>query len=91
MNTICEKCGADLEFYDHELMADTNERISIHFIGWCPCCKQNYIWTEEYKFVGTTIRKGISNNNDNKTDDNNEIRTIVETEPWRPSQFRLNP
>lgn len=33
MNTCCEKCGADLEFYDHELIEDKNERINIRFTG----------------------------------------------------------
>lgn len=54
MNTCCEKCGADLESYDHELIANKNERISMRFFGWCPCCKQSLTWVEEYKFVETT-------------------------------------
>ena len=59
MNTCCEKCGADLNFYDHELIEDKNERINIKFIGWCPLCGRQVTWIEEYKFVETTKIKEI--------------------------------
>lgn len=59
MNTCCEKCGADLNSYDHELIEDKNEYISIKFSGWCPCCGRRVMWIEEYKFVETTKIKEI--------------------------------
>lgn len=59
MNTCCEKCGADLNFYDHELIEGKNEHISIKFSGWCPFCGKQVMWIEEYKFVETTKIKEI--------------------------------
>ena len=59
MNTCCEKCGADLNFYDYELIEDKNERINIKFTGRCPLCGRKVTWIEEYKFVETTKIKEI--------------------------------
>lgn len=60
MNTCCEKCGADLNFYDHELLLDDNpEYIKIRFTGWCCYCGRQVTWTEKYKFVETTFVKEI--------------------------------
>lgn len=59
MNTCCEKCGADLNFYDHELIEGKNEYISIKFSGRCPFCGRQVTWIEEYKFVETIKIKEI--------------------------------
>lgn len=60
MNTCCEKCGADLNFYYHRLVILNNpERIGIEFSGWCPFCGRQVTWIEEYKFVETTQIKEI--------------------------------
>lgn len=59
MNTCCEKCGADLNFYDHELIEDKNECISIKFHGRCIYCGRQVTWIEKYKFVETTQIKEI--------------------------------
>ncbi len=59
MNTCCEKCGADLNFYDYELLDDNLEYIRVQFTGWCPFCGRQVTWIEKYKFVETTSVKEI--------------------------------
>ena len=60
MNSCCEKCGADLNFYHHRLVIEDNpEWIGIEFTGWCPCCDKSVTWIEKYKFVTTYAMKKI--------------------------------
>lgn len=48
----CPNCGGTLEYYDHEIISDDENTITIRYRGWCVSCHNNYQWKMIYEFKG---------------------------------------
>ena len=54
MNTYCSECDLEFNYYDYELLDDSDGTIRIEYTGRCPCCHKKMKWIEKYQFVETT-------------------------------------
>ena len=53
MNTYCSNCDVEFDYYDHELLDDSDGILKIKYTGRCPCCDKKVQWIEEYQFIET--------------------------------------
>ena len=53
MNTYCSNCDVEFDYYDHELLDDSDGTLTIKYTGHCPCCDKKVQWIEKYQFVET--------------------------------------